>query len=107
MKQLKVVVNDNPSNLLTQAGGYVTANFINPVEVKKGSLICLDKFNATSKNITQNFGIVAETISIGVNVLSLETPLANTAVIIPAGTYNTIADYIAAVNQKVNSVAPR
>ena len=28
MKQLKVVVNDNPSNLLTQAGGYVTANFI-------------------------------------------------------------------------------
>lgn len=105
MKQLKVVVNDNPSNLLTQAGGYVTANFINPVEVKKGSLICLDKFNATSKNITQNFGIVPQTISIGVNVISLETPLANTAVIIPGGTYNTIADYIAAVNQAVNAVA--
>tara|TARA_R110000868_G_scaffold397419_1_gene670096 strand:- start:454 stop:1953 length:1500 start_codon:yes stop_codon:yes gene_type:complete len=105
MKQLKVVVNDNPSNLLTQAGGYVTANFINPVEVKKGSLICLDKFNATSKNITQNFGLVAETIGIGVNVIDLETPLAFTQVIIPAGTYNTIAEYIAAVNQAVNAVA--
>lgn len=105
MKQLKVVVNDTPSNLLTQAGGYVTANFVNPVEVKKGSLICLDKFNATSKNISQNFGVVSQTFTIGVNVVDEANPVPFTSVTIPSGTYNTLQDYIAAVNQLVNATA--
>lgn len=105
MKQLKVVVNDTPSNLLTQAGGYITANFVNPVEVKKGSLICLDKFNATSKNISQNFGIVPQTFTIGVNVVDEPNPVPFDSVTIPSGTYAGIVDYIAAVNQAVNAQA--
>lgn len=104
MKQLKVVVNDTPSNLLTQSGGYVTANFINPVEVKKGSLICLDKFNATSKNISQNFGIVSQTFTIGVNVINEAQPVPFSSVTIPAGSYSVVS-YIAAVNQAVNAQA--
>ena len=104
MKQLKVVVNDTPANLLTQAGGYVTANFINPVEVKKGSLICLDKFNATSKNISQNFGIVSQTFTIGVNVINEAEPVPFSSVTIPAGSYSVVS-YIAAVNQAVNAQA--
>ena len=61
MKQLKVVVNDEQSLVIAAQGGYVTANFVTPIEIPAGSFICLDKFNATSKNISQNFTVQSQT----------------------------------------------
>ena len=102
MRQLKVIVNDPASLSIAESGGYVTANFVSPVEVKKGSLICLDKFNATSKNISQNFGVVSQTFTVVVNAVAtgLEVPIT-----VPAGVYPTINAYMAAINNISNAGA--
>lgn len=102
MKQLKVIVNDAASLSIAESGGYVTANFVSPVEITKGSLICLDKFNATSKNISQNFGVVEQTF--GVSVSSISTDL-YVPITVPGGTYPTINSYMAAVNNVSNANA--
>ena len=102
MKQLKVIVNDPASLSIAETGGYVTANFVSPVEIKKGSLLCLDKFNATSKNISQNFGIVAQTFVMVVNAVATGLDV---AVSIPFATYPSIAAYMAVINQNVNATA--
>ena len=102
MKQLKVVVNDEQSLAIAAQGGYVTANFVTPIEVKAGSLICLDKFNATSKNISQNFAVVNQTFS-GIINLGFSIATGPTSVTIPSGTYATVSDYMATINNLANA----
>jgi hypothetical protein len=107
MKQLKVIVNDTASLAIAENGGYVTANFVNPVEIKKGSLICLDKFNATSKNISQNFAIVQQTFEV-ICVEKFENLagiVLTQTVTIPSATYATIVDYMATINNNTNASA--
>lgn len=102
MKQLKVVVNDEQSLVIAAQGGYVTANFVTPIEIPAGSFICLDKFNATSKNISQNFTVQSQTFQINVNGVTGTSPI---SVLVPGGIYPTIKSYMAAINQAVNSSA--
>lgn len=102
MKQLKVIVNDTASLAIAENGGYVTANFVNPVEIKKGSLICLDKFNATSKNISQNFSVVQQTFL--VSCVSL-VGTAAVPITIATATYPTILSYMATINNNTNAAA--
>ena len=102
MKQLKVVVNDEQSLAIAAQGGYVTANFVTPIEVKAGSLICLDKFNATSKNISQNFTVVGQTFT---GIINMGLSLANGegTVTIPGGSYPTVLSYMATINNLANA----
>ena len=102
MRQLKVIVNDEASLAIAAQGGYVTANFVSPIEIKAGSLICLDKFNATSKNISQNFTVVGQTFTGRINGgFALLTGF--TDVVIPSGSYATVADYMATINNYANA----
>jgi hypothetical protein len=102
MKQLKVVVNQGVNTLYAQSGGYITANFVSPVEIKKDSLICMDKFNATSKNVSANFSVIQDQFSI---VIQYRVNNEKTLVTIPAGSYATILDYMDAINKALNSTA--
>lgn len=101
MKQLKVIVNDDLSLSKAKNGAYLTANFVSPIEIPKHSQICLDKFNATSKNISQNFGVVQQTFGAYVN-RGASPP---TNIIVPAGSYATIIDYMNTINNLVNQNA--
>lgn len=101
MKQLKVIVNDDLSLTKAKNGAYLTANFVTPVEIPKGSQICLDKFNATSKNISQNFGVVEQTFGVYVNK-GASPP---TDIIVPGGSYARIIDYMNTINNLVNQNA--
>jgi hypothetical protein len=101
MKQLKVIVNDDLSLTKAKNGAYLTANFVTPVEIPKGSQICLDKFNATSKNISQNFGVVEQTFGAYVN-RGASPP---TDITIPGGSYARIIDYMNTINNLVNQNA--
>ena len=101
MKQLKVIVNDDLSLTKAKNGAYLTANFVTPVEIPRGSQICLDKFNATSKNISQNFGVSQQTFGVDVNQ---ETDL-YTQITVPAGSYPTITAYMNSINNLVNQNA--
>jgi len=101
MKQLKVIVNDDLSLTKAKNGAYLTANFVTPVEIPMGSQICLDKFNATSKNISQNFGVVQQTFSAYVNRGASPA----TDITVPAGSYARIIDYMNTINNLVNQNA--
>jgi hypothetical protein len=101
MKQLKVIVNDDLSLSKAKNGAYLTANFVSPIDIPKHSQICLDKFNATSKNISQNFGVVQQVFGVDING---ETDNF-TQITVPAGNYPTITAYMNAINNLVNQNA--
>lgn len=101
VKQLKIIVNDDLSLTKAKNGAYLTANFVTPVEIPKGSQICLDKFNATSKNISQNFGVTQQTFGVDINGETDDYTL----ITIPGGSYATITAYMNAINNLVNKNA--
>jgi hypothetical protein len=103
MKQLKVIMNDTLSLKQAQNGAYITANFVTPIEIPVGSQICLDKFNCTSKNISQNFTIVEQ--AFGVDVNKYDDSITTDEIVIPAGPYKTVQDYMDTINELVNKTA--
>ena len=103
MKQLKVIMNDTLSLKQAENGAYITANFVTPIEIPVGSQICLDKFNCTSKNISQNFVIVEQ--SFGVDVNKYDDSITVDEIVIPTGPYKTVQDYMDTINEVVNKTA--
>jgi len=101
VQQLKIITGDKEALL---GGGYVTANFNTPIIVKKGSKITMDKWYADLVPNLVNFQANQLVFKMNSNVKSVQTELTQISGSVPAGSFATIADYLATITASFNNI---
>lgn len=95
VKQLKIIVQD-ASNL---GSGFITANFQQPIIIKAGSKVCLDKFYADTIGIFDNFLLPEQNFSVVTNIGDDYT---KTDITLPQLRYTDITHFLEVFNNAIN-----